>query len=64
MAPFRIPFTSRKPAANVAETPTDENVNPTPGSPYRPSLALGVKERREEPNEFKLSCTIRNACER
>jgi len=61
MAPFRIPFTSRKPANSNSEVQpmTDENVKPTSaaGSPYRPSLALGVKERREEPNEFKLSCT-------
>ena len=57
MAPFRIPFTSRKPVNNAAETTTDENVKPVTGSPFKPSLALGMKERREEPNEFKLSCT-------
>ena len=64
MPPFRIPFTSRKgPAANGTEV-TDENARPAAGnaqtnnSPYssKPSLALGTKERKDEPNEFKLSC--------
>lgn len=55
MAPFRIPFTSKKPINGVVETTTDENVKPVNGGPFKPSLALGVKERREEPNEFKMS---------
>jgi hypothetical protein len=63
MPPFRIPFTSKKPA-----TPTgfnDENVLPISNgtdiqSPYRdkPSLALGTKGSKAEPNEFKLSCKM------
>jgi len=56
MAPFRIPFTSKKPVNTVAEPSNDENVKPGANISYKPSLALGVKERREEPNEFKLSC--------
>ncbi|KAK5073954.1 hypothetical protein LTR64_006905 [Lithohypha guttulata] len=55
MAPFRIPFTSKRPTPAVVDITTDENAKPAPGSPYKPSLALGTKERREEPNEFKLS---------
>ncbi|KIV88794.1 hypothetical protein PV10_08437 [Exophiala mesophila] len=62
MPPFRIPFTSKRPTVNT-ESVTDENARPTPNgdhvtSPYtkdKPSLALGLKERRDEPNEFKLS---------
>lgn len=57
MAPFRIPFTSKKPINGAVETVTDENVKPVNGGPFKPSLALGVKERRDEPNEFKMSCT-------
>lgn len=64
MAPFRIPFTSRKPALNTADVTNDENVKPVAESQFKPSLALGLKERREEPNEFKLSCTIRNVSKR
>lgn len=36
----------------------NENVNPQIYGPLKPSLALGMKERRAEPNEFKLSCTM------
>jgi len=60
MPPFRMPFTSRRP--NLSVETNDENARPAPNdgniaSPYRdkPSLALGIKEKREEPNEFKLS---------
>ncbi|KAK6376152.1 uncharacterized protein PV06_02105 [Exophiala oligosperma] len=60
MPPFRMPFTSRRPVTN--EPTSDENARPTSmdgliSSPYRdkPSLALGLKEKRAEPNEFKLS---------
>lgn len=63
MPPFRIPFTSKRPTVNT-DSVTDENARPTPNgdhvtSPYtkdKPSLALGLKERKDEPNEFKLSC--------
>lgn len=58
MAPFRIPFTSKRPTTNGVEIPSDENVKPSLGSPYKPSLALSTKERRDEPNEFKLSCML------
>ncbi len=61
MPPFRIPFTSRKPVNGV--NVNDENARPTShdsqtSSPYqsKSSLALNIKEKREEPNEFKLSC--------
>lgn len=68
MPPFRIPFTSRRPVVpNGVETASDENARPAShdsnvSSPYterreKPSLALGIKERHDEPNEFKLSCT-------
>ena len=64
MPPFRLPFTSRKgPVVNGTEV-SDENARPASHdpnntrSPYssKPSLALGVKEKKIEPNEFKLSC--------
>ena len=63
MPPFRMPFTSKRPTAPT-DTP-DENVRPNSvdgnvKSPYgkeKPSLALGIKEGKAEPNEFKLSCT-------
>lgn len=67
MPPFRIPFTSRRgPVVNGTEA-NDENARPAShnannkNSPYssKPSLALGVKEKKIEPNEFKLSCTRR-----
>ncbi|KIW95342.1 uncharacterized protein Z519_03926 [Cladophialophora bantiana CBS 173.52] len=62
MPPFRMPFTSKRPAAPI-ETTNDENARPNSfdgnvKSPYsrdKPSLALGVKEKTVEPNEFKLS---------
>lgn len=61
MPPFRMPFTSRRPA--VASESNDENARPSSKdshatNPYKekPSLALGIKEKQEEPNEFKLSC--------
>ena len=66
MPPFRIPFTSkRSPVANGLDTSiNDENARPGSNgadvsSPYKdkPSLALGVKGSKEEPNEFKMSCT-------
>ncbi|KAI1616597.1 hypothetical protein EDD37DRAFT_70529 [Exophiala viscosa] len=58
MPPFRMPFSSRRPT--VPSEPNDENARPSSkdaSSPYKekPSLALGVKEKQEEPNEFKLS---------
>ncbi len=60
MPPFRMPFTSRRP---VATDVADENARPTSmdqsvTSPYKdkPSLALGIKEKRADLNEFKLSC--------
>ncbi|EXJ85210.1 hypothetical protein A1O3_05885 [Capronia epimyces CBS 606.96] len=60
MPPFRMPFSSKRPM--VTTEPVDENARPTSNdghvtSPYRdkPSVALGVKERREAPDEFKLS---------
>jgi len=61
MPPFRMPFTSKR---TVAPTePVDENARPNSldgnvTSPYgreKPSLALGLKEKKAEPNEFKLS---------
>jgi hypothetical protein len=59
MPPFRIPFTSKKPTAsngldplNGADRPVDDANTPHKD---RPSLALGIKSSREEPNEFKLS---------
>ncbi|KAK7903095.1 hypothetical protein LTR67_001112 [Exophiala xenobiotica] len=59
MPPFRMPFTSRRP---VATDVADENARPTSRdqsvtSPYKdkPSLALGIKEKRADLNEFKLS---------
>lgn len=61
MPPFRIPFTSKKPVANVVSV-GDENTRPAThdshtSSPYqsKSSLALNFKEKKEEPNEFKLS---------
>ena len=66
MPQFRIPFTSRKgPFVNDTEV-TDENARPVAAdakntnSPYssKPSLALGVRGKREETNEFKLSCLL------
>lgn len=60
MAPFRIPFTSKKPTNGSADPINDENSKPSPNNPYKPSLALGIKERRDEPNEFKLSCACIN----
>ena len=56
MAPFRIPFTSKKPPAGPAELTNNENVKTNSNNPYKPSLALGTKERRDELNEFKMSC--------
>lgn len=58
MPPFRLPFTSKKPVTNeVIQGVPDENAKPEPlGSPYKPSLALGQKEKRQDVNEFKLSC--------
>ncbi|EXJ85905.1 hypothetical protein A1O1_06274 [Capronia coronata CBS 617.96] len=60
MPPFRMPFTTKRPT--VSTEPVDENSRPTSNdgsvtSPYRdkPSVALGIKERREAPDEFKLS---------
>ena len=67
MPPFRMPFTSKRPTAPV-DTAADENARPNSldgngngnvKSPYgrdKPSLALGTKEKKIEPNEFKLSC--------
>ncbi|EHY55531.1 hypothetical protein HRR83_009474 [Exophiala dermatitidis] len=62
MPPFRMPFTSKRPTVTTTAEPVDENSRPTSHdgnvtSPYKekPSLALGMKERREAPNEFKLS---------
>lgn len=56
MAPFRMPFSTKRPPNGTIDTTTDENIKPGSGSPYKPSLALGTKERRDEPNEFKMSC--------
>lgn len=59
MAPFRIPFTSKKTPAS--RDPISNNENVDPNSPYgrdKPSLALGMKEKKDEPNEFKLSCEL------
>lgn len=63
MPPFRIPFTSRRPVPNGVDV-NDENARPTThdttsSSPYqsKSSLALNIKEKKEDPNEFKLSCT-------
>jgi hypothetical protein len=64
MPPFRMPFTSKRSVPPV-ET-NDENVRPNSldgnvKSPYgrdKPSLALGLKEKKVEPNEFKLSCML------
>lgn len=59
MAPFRIPFTSKKTPASRDSISNNENVDPN--SPYgrdKPSLALGTKEKKDEPNEFKLSCEL------
>lgn len=59
MPPFRIPFTSKKPATSNGVDPLSEESKPLDdaNTPYkdRPSLALGIKGSREEPNEFKLS---------
>lgn len=59
MPPFRIPFTSKKPAtANGADplsTPDQPIDDANTPHKDRPSLALGIKGSREEPNEFKLS---------
>jgi hypothetical protein len=63
MPPFRMPFTSKRPTAPTEAV--DENLRPNSvdskvQSPYgkeKPSLALGIKEKKIEPNEFKLSCT-------
>jgi hypothetical protein len=63
MPPFRIPFTNRKtPFLYGLETNNDENARPISGggelpdhNKARPSLALGIKGNREEPNEFKMS---------
>lgn len=60
MPPFRISFTSKKPVNGVAETSTDENARPGANNFYKPSLALGIKERRDEPDEFKLSSVTDN----
>ena len=56
MPQFRIPFTSKKPSNAGAETTTDENANPLSKGSYKPSLALGTKDKVDEPNEFKMSC--------
>jgi len=63
MPPFRsyMPFTSKRPTAPVDTS--DENARPgsfdgNVKSPYgrdKPSLALGIKEKKIESNEFKLS---------
>jgi len=59
MPPFRIPFTSKKPATANSVDPLSEvnKLADDANTPYkdRPSLALGIKGSREEPNEFKLS---------
>ena len=59
MPPFRIPFTSKKPPISNGLNPSDEagDAVEDANTPYkdRPSLALGIKGNREEPNEFKLS---------
>ena len=60
MAPFRIPFTSKKPTNGVYAVQNDENARPVGDGPYKPSLALGLKEGQQEPNEFKMSCKARN----
>ncbi len=57
-----MPFTSKRNMAPIE--PVDENARPNSidgnvKSPYgreKPSLALGLKEKKVEPNEFKLSC--------
>jgi len=59
MPPFRNPFSSRKPPTNGLESINDENARPlsngaTEQAP-KPSLALGTKSDKEQPDEFKLS---------
>jgi hypothetical protein len=59
MPPFRIPFTSKKPAHSNGIDSLSEPNQPADdaNTPHKdkPSLALGIKGSREEPNEFKLS---------
>jgi hypothetical protein len=52
-----MPFSSKKSVALNPAQLNNENVDPN--DPYgrpKPSLALGMKEKKDEPNEFKLSC--------
>ena len=64
MPPFRIPFTSKKPVPNGVDV-NDENTRPAShgsgaASPYqsKSSLALNVKEKKENSLEYKLSCML------
>lgn len=65
MAPFRMPFSTRKgPLTNGTEPANDENARPAPNGALsandqregKNSIALGSKSARDEPNEYKMSC--------
>jgi hypothetical protein len=59
MAPFRMPFSTRKgPITNGLEPHSDENIRPgSNGVPVgKDSVALGIKSARDQPNEYKMSC--------
>lgn len=55
MAPFRMPFSKKPTTLNGSVYHSNENVDPN-AVKDKPSVALGTKEKKDEPNEFKLSC--------
>jgi hypothetical protein len=58
MAPFRMPFSTRKgPITNGLEPNNDENARPGSNGVAigKDSLALGSKSVKDEPNEYKMS---------
>lgn len=59
MAPFRMPFTTRKgPTTNGLEPMNDENARPDSNGVGigKDSVALASKDAKNEPNEYKMSC--------
>ena len=60
MAPFRMPFAGRK--GSVLDEPpvNDENSRPgaTPRTASKDSLALGMRNADEQPNEYKMSSEL------
>lgn len=67
MAPFRMPFTTRRgPTTTGLEPSNDENARPgSNGAPLamgprtgKESVVLALKSPRDEPSEYKMSCQL------